>query len=590
MKDNKLQIGIYKIDETIKIEDLSTSIIDNGYSPQEIVETSKNGYDLSLYYLRKNSAPKWKDFFHGIAEENEKILQKVGKNEGFIMLLCNESIYSITGGLGFFSIQNYIDSDFGIDIISRLIKKDEKIIKSTKENSVVGGILGSIKYFRTQYNLFENDSFGKIYQELKTSIEKDVLIENFGFTEEDIKKDSICIAKSSFKINKAINFDQLLTIIDGCEAVLEKEDAIVINAVRKIVKKKNENLIEQLTKELMDQIWQRYIDEKSSFKFDLCHKDFEKYLTASKYEIRKNQSKKSVFPETYFSILDDIDILFKKLKEFNLIDLDSQNAKEGFCKLINSFKIFSFDEEGLELTKWPLIYHIFGDVEYQNKRYFYINNVWYLIEDDFINALNDACNDFTSKNWYSELGNHTWDYFNKVSENGFNKQFIGNENTIVLDKITPENIEPCDILKWDEDNLYLLHVKAGFGNTMRDLCSQVLIASNRILQDLNGEKSYINKIYDELEKGINSSDDYFKSAGEQTFTYTKDEFQELFNNKNLVFVLAIFDSASSDRDIRFSNNFRSNIAKFSLQELVKDMKALGANLKITQILRPQINE
>ncbi len=586
MAESKLQIGVYKIEDKVVLADLSDSILAKGYSAQELELTKKNYYDLSLFYCRKNSNLKWKNFLQGIARANQDILKQISKTEGFVLLLSKESngcIYAVTGGIGYFAIQEYIDSEFGIDIISRLISKEDKIIKATKENSVMGGILGSIKYFRTNYNLYENDSFGKIYQELKTSLNKDILVGKFGLNEEDIKKDSVCIAKSSFKLNKALSFEQMLSIIDGCESVIEYKEPIVINAVSKVIKKKNVELINQLDEELFNQLWRRFTKQEKSFMFDLCHKEFEKYLTAARYEIRKNQSTKNLFSRDDFTILDDIDLVFEKIENSKLID--AGDDKNEFVNLLSRLKIYSFDEEGKELTKWPLIYHIFGDVEYDDKRYFYINNVWYRIKDDFIESLNKSCDDFTQKNWFSDLG-YTWDYFNNVNENEFNSQFIGEENIIILDKIIPDNIEPCDILKWDDEHLYFIHVKAGFGNTMRDLCSQVLIAANKIIHDLNAEKKYIEQIYCQLKNGIGSNDQYFNNAGKQTENYTKEQFLELFNTKTPVFVLAVFDTASSDRNLKIADNFKSNIAKFSLQELVKEMKGLGIGLNITQIKRP----
>jgi hypothetical protein len=354
MAESKLQIGVYKIEDDVLLADLSAFILAKGYSVQELDVPKKNNYDLSLFYCRKNSNLKWKNFLRGIAKSNQDVLKQMNKTEGFVLLLRNENsgcIYAVTGGVGYFAIQEYIDADFGIDIISRLISKEDKIIKAAKENSVMGGILGSIKYFRTNYNLYENDSFGKIYQELKTSLNKAILVKKFGLSEEEIKKDSICIAKSSFKLNKALSFEQMLTIIDGCESVIENEEPIIINAVSKLVKKKNTELINRLEEELFNQLWRRFTKQEKSFMFDLCHKEFEKYLTAARYEIRKNQSTKNLFADDDFTILDDIDLVFEKIESSNLID--TGDGQKEFVDLLSRLKIYSFDEEGTELTKWP---------------------------------------------------------------------------------------------------------------------------------------------------------------------------------------------------------------------------------------------
>src|SRR5690606_29839351 len=118
-------------------------------------------------------------------------------------------VYVITGGMHSYSaIQDLIQDDFGVDILSRLIEKKDKILKAVREKSVMGGILGTTKFFRNSYNLFENDAFGKIYQELRANLDHQVLKDRFGFTQDDLNRDVVCVAKSSFKINKSLTLDQ----------------------------------------------------------------------------------------------------------------------------------------------------------------------------------------------------------------------------------------------------------------------------------------------------------------------------------------------------------------------------------------------
>ncbi|MFX0206857.1 MAG: DUF6119 family protein [Candidatus Hodarchaeota archaeon] len=585
MTEGKSQISIYKIAE-IDLNDLCGIIADKGYINQDLENDKVSGFKLKLFYRRKPSNPKWKDFFYSVAKSGEDILKEKGWIESFVLILLNETknnLYAVTGGLGFFTIQDFIYDDFGIDVFSRLIKKEDKILKSTREKSVVGGILGTTKHFRNNFNLFETDSFGKIYQELKASLDKKALIDSLGFSEEDIKKESACIAKSSFKINKAISFEQLLSIINGCEDILETKDPIEINNVEKLIKRKNEALIQDLEDKLYEQLWERYIDEDRlvSYSFDLCHKDYEKYLTASEYVVRKNTSKRNLFGNHTFTELIDIDTLFDAIKNISNIEKDPENKVE-FTNLLKSLKIYSYDEEGNDLTKGDLSAHLLGDVNIppKDEKFFFIDRSWYRIKDAFITDLNKSCKAFIEKNYYVGLDNK-WNYPFE-NENQFNQKHIGEQNTIVLDKITPENIEPCDILKWDDQNLYLYHVKAGFGNTMRDLCSQIVISTNRVIHDLNSSKKYIMKIYHTLRNKI-GGEPYFDEAGKQTEKYTEDYFLSLFDKK-LVFVLAVLDTATDRvRDVKEIDKFKSTIAKFSLQELTKEMQGISVDFRITQI-------
>lgn len=584
MEEEKIQINIYQIDQNSdlfddenKFEFLTNVVEAKGYSQQDL-SFSVDGFLLKLFYNIKPQNPKWKKFLSPITNGGPITEQDKAWIESFIFLAqSNSDIYAITGGLGYFAIQEYINEDFGIDVISRLIKKEDKIIKATREKSVMGGILGSSKNFRKSYNLFENASFGKIYQELKASLDKDILKNKFGFQKRDLKKNSFCIAKASFKINKAITMDQLFEIVRGCEDLLKNNSPIAINNVEKIVKKRNQTLISRLEDALYNQLWQRYqLLNDYSIDFDLCHKEFDKYLTASRYVIKKSQSNENYLDNFEFEELNDIDELFIQIKQTE----ESPSNIDDFKKLISSVKIFSYDEDGNELTRGWLLHHIHGDVETEEKRYFYIDKNWYLIKDQFVNELNESCAQFIIDHPNDEL-TELWDYPNQ-SENAYNQNYLSKEKTLVLDKITPENIEACDILKWDDEYLFFYHVKAGFGNTMRDLCSQVLIAANRIKADKLDDKKYIKQIFKQMKSKSGSSDPYYKKVAEQVDEMTEEEFLLLFEKK-FIFVLAIIDTSTRNRELKNMTEFGSNIAKFSLQELNKEMRGLDVPLEIAQI-------
>lgn len=594
----KMQVTIYKIDNENTIFDDTKNIIDplrkriikNGYKRQTLKTNLKAGYTIELLYSSYPSNPKWKDFFVGVAEKEQPILKiSKGRNESFIMLIYNETtenLYAITGGTGYHQIQEYIEDDFGVDIISRIISKDAKTIKSVKEMSIMGGVLGQTKYFRKDYNLIENDSFGKIYQELKSGITKNSLRKYFGFSTEDLKKNSSCIAKSSFKISKAIDFNQLFKIIEGCEDIYNDKNLkqVQINNVNKI-DRRNKDLIQKLKNELLHQLWLRFNGEDNYIDFDLCHKDYDKYLTASYYVVKKNYSKNSFFDDETIEELYNVDQILDKLHQLEIYE--DENA---FKELIPNLKIFSYVDEDQtnSETNGFLIQHLFGDVQFIDDKYFFIDNQWYIIHDSFIDELNTSCQHFVKENNINGLDKFKWDYFAEESENDYNAKYIANDpaadKVIVLDKITPDYIEPCDILMWDDDKIYFYHVKAGFNNTMRDLCSQVFISANKIKQDVNSGYNYIGMIYDNLKKKKNSSDSYFKKAGNQIANISKEDFIDLFRNRIPVFVLSVLDTNKAERDIINNiSTFRSNIAKFSLQDLFKVMKGIDVELKITQI-------
>lgn len=590
MSSEKIQIGIYKIEDSSLIDDVVSELDKKGYKRQETKENIQE-FKIILFYNMYPPDVKWKGFLKKITKKDQNILKsKKSWTESFVLILTNKNnniSYGIVGGLGYFAIQGFINNSFGIDVLSRLIKKSDKVIRSTKEQSVVGGILGEIKFFRNNYNLYENEGFGKIYQELDTYLDKEILIDKFRFSAQELKRGTVCVAKASFKINKSLTIEGLLRIIRECENIIETEAPIDINSVVKLLTKKDGNLISELKKELYKQLWERYKGTEESFIFDICHKEFEKYLTASRYIVRRNYSIKNYFGDYIFTNLYNIDDIFKQMQDQRY----SPENEQDFIKIIESLHIYSFneDEDVNPPTHGRLTDHILGDVLYKGKRYFLIDKTWYQIKDNFIRGLNKYCEDFVKNNYDSNNNGlkNKWKAGN--SENQYNQKYIGDKNTIVLDRITPENIEPCDILKWDDKNLYFYHVKKGFGNTMRDLCSQILIATRRLKENIlsTGPKTYIEGIYNELSDKIGSTTAYFDEAGKQTQHYSKKEFLKLFNQRKPIFILAVLDDRKRNRKLEDIEQFGSNIAKFSLQELVKDMRGLEIEFRIVQLEKEQ---
>jgi uncharacterized protein (TIGR04141 family) len=321
--------------------------------------------------------------------------------------------------------------------------------------------------------------------------------------------------------------------------------------------------------------------------FDLCHENFEKYLTASCYVVKKGQSSKNYFNEFVFDELENIDSLFEQIKKHG----DDLDNKDAFKELIQSLRIFSYEDDDLnkESTSGLLFDHIFGDVSLGGKNYFLINNGWYRIKNDFVKGLNDFCNNFLRNNYNDEL-NKKWRYNGDTGkiedEDTYNKSYIEDDNTLVLHKVTYENIEVCDVLKWNDKGIYLYFIKTSFGNTMRDLCSQVFISADRIARDINSSGTFIAGIYEKM-KNINSEDEYFGPISQQIQNkkISKDDFTKLFR-KNRFFVVSILDTGKEERNMKDGfEKFNSNIAKFSFQELSRSMKGIDERLEITQIFK-----
>lgn len=389
---NKIQTNIYLLKDEVRISKNGKNLVkktdydflkiylrSKAYKEQPVKENLKSNFRIKVFHKKTPTEVKWKEFIKGIVQDDSGILKEnKAKIESFIILFINEKsgrIFASTGGYANAIMQEIASVDFGIQILARIVKADDKALKSTKERNLTGGIQGEVKFFRNDHNLYENDSFGKMYNELNASLTKQNLIDSFGFKRTDLQGDI-------------------------------------------------------------------------------------------------------------------------------------------------SSKIY----DGPEMKLWA-----------------------------------------------------------EGTENEYNNSYLQNNGCFVFDKFTPRNIEACDVLRVEDDTLYFYHVKKGFDNSMRDLCSQVMIAGKKVFEDVKSEYEYLQELYDDV-KNNNGKTSYYKNAKGQFGSVSKSEFIQLLRNKKVVFVLAVLDSAKNERDLVTNlEDFESNIAKFALIELSKYMNGLGANFQILQL-------
>jgi uncharacterized protein (TIGR04141 family) len=194
----------------------------------------------------------------------------------------------------------------------------------------------------------------------------------------------------------------------------------------------------------------------------------------------------------------------------------------------------------------------------------------------------------------TEILNQVWDDtliaepFNlKEDEREYNSKFIDQNGMLVFDTITPENIELCDILKYDNEFIHLIHVKKGFNNSIRDLAAQVSIAAKRIMRDRKSGYKYITEVELQTKRGSVSKSEYLKKLSSQSFPMKG--LQEIFEkklDKKIGFCLAFIDTAKADRNLKTNIElFDSNIAKYSLIELRREINSLGFDFKVIQLKR-----
>lgn len=591
VKSEKIQAAVYLIDDALFgnydfDETVRTIItqINSGtqpqfrYRPDELSSLDSNDFQLSLYYNYKQMPPKWSSFLKTVLGEAAVLNSAENRVYSFICFIgYQEHIFAVAGGSGSLAIDRFVVQDFGMELITRLFHRHHKVVKSIQDRGVTGAVLGQTKFYRGDQRFSDENEFGKIYKQVQAELSNRILTENFGFKEEELKrKVSGCLAKSSFQISKAIDFPTLLRLVRRFTEILGFAQNFALNKVSHISKrqKKNHALINQLNERLVNVLFDDCVNEVES-DFDFCHKEFDKYRIASVFTLKLPDNETIEFEEPVH-----LGILVEQLrKEERLLLDDSTFFKHSVLELF----IEAADNDGNILTNGKVLEHLHGEVNLGEKVYFIIDGEWYEIHPDFIQDINRECKDILEQCWDCELVKEV--FHPKQKERDFNSKFIGQANTFVFDTITPENIEACDILKHDDQSVYLLHVKKGFNNSIRDLAAQIAIAARRIKQDKLSGYNYISELEKQAGGAIFSTSAFMKKIGKQKFP--KEGLKKIFEgkrDKNIVFCLAFVDVAKGKRCLKANLDlFDSNIAKYALIELRRQIQGYGFDFKIIQL-------
>jgi uncharacterized protein (TIGR04141 family) len=587
----KIPISIYLIDqlpfENQPFEDICGIIIqkinaseasNNHFEEQGLQQDDFGEAQVKIFHAVKTNPPKWQGFFRNVVKKGENLMSRRNTDSSFILFIGYKTmLFGVSGGHGNFALPRFAVANFGMEVLMRLIKIDHKVIKSLQDRGLTGNILGQTRYYRGDQQFSDEDQFGKVYKEVKVDLNREIMINIFGFHKDDLKRRaSGCLAKDSFKISKSIDFNTLLKIVGKIEAVLQRERNFSLNKAILISRRieKDKELIGKLEEQLIAELYM-HVKEGSMPNVDFCNKNFEAFLGASAYVVRRRGKIIKEF--------DDL-ISLKELIEYfrveGLLLLESADYfNNSFCLAM----LESLDDDGVRLTNGTILDHIHGELLYEGKTFFVIDGEWYMISPDFITDLNKDCKETLDQIWEDKLLPVGFDRTRR--ERDYNGKYIGKPDTLVFDTITPDNIEFCDILKFDENEIYLIHVKKGFDNSIRELASQVFLSAKRVQRSKKSDYKYFDDVEQRAKNGRNSPDLFLQKIGRQSFP--RHGLSSLFSAKRdhqLVFCLAFVDMAKKARSLKDNIGlFESNIAKQSILELRKGLSSLNFRFRIIQI-------
>ncbi len=541
-------------------------------------ELNGKGGEHFLYVYKGNYPIVWERFLGGIANFGNAELFNIVHS--FVLVVFEErDFYILTAGYGHFNVSSIVDDRFGLDVLERLYTDADAQIMSFQKRAVVGNILGEIVAYRHPTSAGAESNPAKIVNRSIFHIEKKLL--------DDILRSSVdrnysVTASAGLKIAKSLSFPEFKTLIKGTHELLKKDIKMSLDKMKPI---KDEQLIEGFNGELVVCLLDVLNGKKDSSDIAFINRNFMKYLTATSREVKRGHR---VIIEKADPDIELLEVLRAIHREF---PLTVSNAMD----VISKVKIKSYlDNERNYLSHSDLYDHISLECVYKDKKGFLLESKWYEFDVDLIQALHDEIalkcselvdDDLLNKGWKTGRTNKKVSK-EKESEGEYNLSYIDEPDYIVLDTLLHKRIELCDLLVLKDDLVYFVHVKRGFGSSIRELSSQIL--NSAYLASLWGGTS-VQEVKEEMRMFYQKIENLYKDEGvELESRLTFDDFTAAFTDKRkFVFCLAYSDrykdKATDKGFLGNLNKYQSAIAKMSLLDAFNGVNEHGFKFKIARI-------
>lgn len=589
--------------------DYILSLIDGRRRPDQLVITGEaaasfSPYKVRLYFCKIPTEFQWHDFFEASLEQNNSQNESFFKTKTSLhaSILCfvfgDEDIFAFTGGLGSSYIKDFVDDEFGIDALQKIANPETLEVRMARNKSVIGNVASRQNVYRGIQRTADEDKMGKVYNEIvgglpyEDSLKK---IKNLVFGDDENRPVNIR-AKASLTFAKAISFLDLKQIIGFLEGLPEKSEFQF--SQMKLLSKRREIdkiLIENLDNDLNDLIIDTFskLLENPDYEHNklLEVADWHGYIYDADSVLVKRPGKGSVIElnSPYgISVLElmgqivsaDRDYLQSQLEKINGLRKEVEKTEEK--RVLAQKYALCCSEDGAEIISERILSFICGELTRDDRPYFRIGEKWYKSEENCIDFINKEFLDVFSTVKFDFPINKKWKATH--NENSYLEE-IANSNprqTYVFHKVisTDLQLELCDILSWDRDNIYLIHIKPSFDGAMRVLEKQITHSAKYISEDLRGDWKYL-KSYFNKAKNYRGTSNYLKTIAQNIKDENEETFLDRFKEKTINFVACIVDK--SNRKLENIDEFDSIVAKMSIVEAYRSIRQNAAHNSVFRI-------
>lgn len=507
-------------------------------------------------------SPTWDGVARQILNNNEEP-SKREISKGFLnntnvsyvyFYLCEEKIYAVTGGYGSNYITKFVEKNFGLYLLPKLIEKDNSVIKAVFQNNLQGNQTTSNRTNKNSTSIQVEQDMSSIFRQLSIEASREIaetLGVKFEEGESENKKINI-VNKDSIVIHRSISLTELKKIIKNIYVIEKRKDKFALNYL--VLAKKKGYTNPALNSVLIETI----LAEKTS-NFVITGDDYTVFITgSSKYVVKDTTSQKIIIDKeepVQFSEIIDI------LKQKSL-------SKTSISHMLKKWEIATYDNSGNPvLYPIPLYDAIQGFIEYGEDRipFYLFNGQWYVFDSQFAKILNDEF-----KNLYinqAELRKKYSSEFdlvkNECTEESYNANIKASRKHLVTHTVLMNYVEIADVIIFKDNQLFLMHNKGKFnGSGTRDVVNQVLTSAAYLQQILSSphKNDFLEEYYKSIEKSYKKD--------KITIPIDKDTFKQYFDGSHKInYLLGFIDN--------YTQASQSTYAKYLVVEAYKKLANKG---------------
>jgi len=585
-------IKIYRINKGHRLLDKKPSteliiktIIDCSYKTNNIkkqfdVRSLKQfSIDDITYFLHVftsyETVSDWEEFLPDNLTEDEDFTQQ--KLSLLLFIETEFDLFCIVGGNSYRIILPFIDHSFGLNTYARIMQPAFDELASIKSRGITGARAGINEQFRDNYKIIDFIKFGKIPQEIHVKLSEETSNTHFHFLQS--KKDErlqIFVGKA-FKIKKGLDFEDLHKIIEELCIISGLAASDYLSSYKEITDQKliNEGLRATLISKIYSDrinIERNITDPQKIFEHDFCNpNNIALFYEADEYKLRELVESKR---HKTFKTVDDRNKIYSSVIS-RALELYGMDDKLNFMVFLQGVRVVCYQNNRKTIGS-SFLFHITAEIAYKNKPYFLIDTKWYSLRDSFIEDLKlNTIHVLKTYKAPKDILVNPWNKLTTRTEKEYNESYNGLPNYIVIDTIITDGVELCDLLHFDDNNLYLIHVKYGFSSKVRELTNQITISARRLRETIASQDSnFFEKLYDKV-----------LSKNRSVSNLSLDEFKKLFDKK-ITYVFAFTSHLTEDLIIEENiDKFDSNIARFSLVQCSSEMRANYYDMINYQIMR-----